>query len=64
MENNSDTNCDRSTYIGSQIMEYQPNSKPENSDKSTGIIVESHNLLLTEHYILTRAINHWDVTNI
>jgi len=45
-------------YDCSQIMEYRPNSKPE--EKSTALKTESLPLPLSEHYILTRAINVCD----
>ena len=60
MANKSDTTCDRSTEIGSQIMEHRLNSKPDTSavfSKSESPIPS-----LKEYYILTRAINHWDET--
>ena len=42
----------------SQIMEYRPNSKPE--EKWTALKTESVPLPLSEHYILTRAVDVWD----
>jgi len=54
MERESNTDCDCSVDIEPQIMEYQPNSNPE---KSAGIRAESPILSLTDHYVLTRAIN-------
>jgi len=58
MENKSDSACDRSTYIGHQIMEHRPSSK---SDTSADISrAESPILSLTEHYVMTHAINQWD----
>ena len=36
--------------IGPQIMEYRPNSNPENSSAESP----------TEHYVMNRAINFWD----
>lgn len=53
MENESNTDCDRSTDIQSQINEYRPNSNPENS---VGIRAESPILSLTEHHVLPHAI--------
>ena len=38
-------------------MEYRPNSNPENS---VGIRPESPILTLTEHYLLSCAVNLWD----
>jgi len=39
-------------------MEYRPNSKPE--ENSIALNTESFPLPLSEHYILTRAVNVWD----
>ena len=58
MEYKSDTACDRSTDIGSQILEHRPNSNPENS---AGTRTESPILSLREHYVQTRATNLWNV---
>jgi len=57
MERESNTDCDCSADIEPQIMEYWPNSNPENSASIRG---KSTILSLTEHYLLTRATNVWD----
>ena len=57
MERESKTDCDCSADIEPQIMEYRPNSNPENS---AAIRAESPILPLTEHYVLSRATNVWD----
>jgi len=57
MERESNTDCDCSADIESQILQYRPNSNPENS---AGIRAESPILSLMEHYMLTRAANLWD----
>ena len=56
MEDVTDT-----AYNCSQIMEYRPNSKPE--ENSIALNTESLPLPLSAHYILTRAINVWDGPN-
>jgi len=65
MERESDIECDDDCLIitedetdCSQIMQYRPNSKPE--EKSTALNTESFPLPLSEHYILTRAVDVWD----
>jgi len=57
MKRESNIECDCSDDIGPQIMEYRPNSNPENS---AGIRSELPILSLTEQYALTRCINLWD----